>query len=217
VGEERARHWDTVYRQKSTDQVSWYESQPATSVRLLTAAAPPPAAVIDLGSGASLLPDALLSAGYTDITLLDVSAQALAITRERLADRADRLTYVVADLVTWEPEHAWDAWHDRAVFHFLVEPAARARYLRTVAGAVRPGGVVVLGCFASDGPTQCSGLPTARYDADQLADLFTPAFTLSRSERQEHRTPGGAVQPFTWVVLHRGVATTARGALGREE
>ncbi|MGB8650595.1 MAG: hypothetical protein WCD35_08025, partial [Mycobacteriales bacterium] len=98
----------------------------------------------------------------------------------------------------------YDVWHDRAVLHFLVEPADRARYVATATRAVAAGGALVLGTFAVDGPTQCSGLPTARYDAAALAAVFAPGFTLTHAEREEHVTPGGAVQPFTWVVLTRG-------------
>jgi SAM-dependent methyltransferase len=205
VGDEWAEHWDTVYDSKSIDDVSWFEAEPATSLRLLATAAPRSGAVIDVGAGASFLIDALLTAGFGDITLLDVSAEVLTVVRDRLADRGEAVSFVVANLLSWVPERQWDAWHDRAVFHFLVDAVDRARYVETAARAVAVGGVVVLGCFASDGPTRCSGLPTARYDAEDLAAVFAPAFTLIHAERDEHRTPGGSVQPFTWVVLRRHV------------
>jgi hypothetical protein len=132
----------------------------------------------------------------------DVSEEALAALRRRLPDAPD-VRCVVADVTTWEPDRTWEAWHDRAVFHFLVDPADRSAYAATAARAVAPGGIAVLGTFAPDGPERCSGLPTARYDADALAAELGDRFQLERSEREEHVTPSGAVQPFTWVVLRR--------------
>lgn len=196
-----AQHWDRVYRTKAVDEFSWYQAAPAMSTRLLLGVAPRPSSVIDVGAGASLLVDALLDAGLTDLTVLDVSEASLAEVRNRLAGRGQQVTFVVADVLTWKPERQWDAWHDRAVFHFLVDSQARATYVATAARAVATGGVAVVGCFALDGPQHCSGLPTARYDAEGIAEQFGDAFRLERVEREVHRTPSGADQPFTWVVL----------------
>lgn len=214
-----AEHWDTIYGTKSTDEVSWFQRQPTTSLRLLTSASSPLGAVIDVGAGASTLVDTLLDEGWSDVTALDVSAKALALVHDRISDRiSDRVgdqrhglprewpgsaSFVVANVLSWQPERTYDTWHDRAVFHFLVRPEQRDQYVATASRAVRSGGVVALGTFAADGPTQCSGLSTARYDADGLAAVFEPGFSLEHSEREEHVTPGGAVQPFTWVVLRR--------------
>lgn len=203
LGSSSAHHWDAVYRTKPADEVGWFERIPKTSLRLLSGAAPVPASILDVGAGASLLVDALLDAGYDDLTLLDVSDEALSLVRGRLGARGAHVSFVTANVLTWAPERQWDAWHDRAVFHFLVDPQDRARYAATAARAVTPGGVVVIGAFAPDGPAQCSGLPTARFDAAGIAEELGAAFQLERSAREVHRTPGGAVQPFSWVVLRR--------------
>ncbi|MFI5101221.1 MAG: class I SAM-dependent methyltransferase, partial [Actinomycetes bacterium] len=149
------------------------------------------------------LVDALVAASYPDITVLDVSEQALAVVRDRLGDRSSRVTLVHSDLLGWEPGRTFDVWHDRALFHFLVDPGLRARYVRVVGQAVAPGGSVVVATFAPDGPTHCSGLPVCRYDGAALADEFGAAFVLVHAEREEHRAPAGVIQPFTWVVLTR--------------
>lgn len=196
-------HWDTVYRSRRPEQVSWYQGHPVTSLRLLVEVAQPSAAVVDVGAGASTLADELLDRGFTDVTLLDVSAAALDVTRARLVGRRPTVEVVIADLLAWQPERAYDVWHDRAVFHFLVQPHDRQRYVATASRAVPSGGHLVLGTFAEDGPTQCSGLPTARHDAGGLAAQFSAGFELRHSEREEHQTPGGVTQPFTWVVLTR--------------
>lgn len=191
-------HWNAVYATKATDEVSWYEPVPETSRRLITLAAPS-GRVIDVGAGASGLADVLASAGY-DVTVLDVSTNALALVRERLGQQA---TYVVADVLAWAPSGSYEAWHDRAVFHFLTDQDDQARYVDLAATAVRSGGGLVMGTFAPEGPESCSGLPTARHDADSLARLFAGSFTLEYTESEEHVTPWGGMQPFTWVVLRR--------------
>jgi trans-aconitate methyltransferase len=147
--------------------------------------------------------DRLLDDGYVDLTLLDVSARALEALRTRLGDRATRVRFVHSDVLDWVPERSFDVWHDRAVFHFLTDADARARYADRAAAAVRPGGSLVVATFAADGPTHCSGLPVRRHTPGELARTFAPAFTLAADEREEHVTPAGVVQPFSWVVLRR--------------
>jgi len=176
---------------------------PATSVRLLGDWASPTGSVIDVGAGASTLVDLLLDAGRGDVSVLDISEAALMKVRDRLGGRSGAVTFVAADVRSWQPDRTCDAWHDRAVFHFLVDPADRDRYVAMVTRALAPGGVVVLATFAADGPTQCSGLPTGRYDPADLVRAFGPGFELLHAEREEHATPPGAIQPFSWVVLRR--------------
>lgn len=199
--QDSAAHWDDAYGSKPLESVSWFEKRPETSLRLLALASPERGAVVDVGAGASFLVDALLDAGWPDVTVLDVSAEALDVVRARIAGRD--VSYVVTDLLVWQPDRGYDAWHDRAVFHFLTGPDEQRAYVETAAAAVLPGGAAVLGVFAEDGPTQCSGLSTARHSAAQLAELFSGGFELEHSEREAHVTPAGVVQPFTWVVLRR--------------
>lgn len=200
----RSEHWDEVYERLSTSAPSWYEGEPATSLRLI--AANPKgtdAAVIDVGGGTAELVDHLLARGHPHVALLDVSERALDEVRRRLGDRADRVSFIAADVLQWTPSRRYDVWHDRAVFHFLVEERDRLRYVATAAEAVAPGGVAIVATFAADGPTSCSGLPVARYSPDALATVFAPEFSPAMSERVVHVTPGGVVQPFTWCVLVR--------------
>ena len=201
---ERSDHWEGVYGRALSTEVSWYEGDPATSLRLIeSVAATPSAAVVDVGAGASLLVDRLLAHGFTDITVLDVSERALSEVRERLGDEAAHVTFVENDVVTWRPDRQYDVWHDRAVFHFLTEPSDRARYVEIATSAVRIGGSLILATFAEDGPEQCSGLPVSRYAPENLVETFSASFSLVEDVREEHVTPWGVVQPFTWVVLRR--------------
>ncbi len=199
----RSQHWDTVYATKRQDEVSWFQAEPVTSLRLLTRWSSPAASAVDVGAGTSTLVDSLLDAGWTDFTLVDVSAGALRKVRDRLGPRAEGVSMVACDLRSWRPKRTFDVWHDRALFHFLVDEADRDGYVALAASAVGSGGVMVLATFSTDGPRACLELPTVRYDADGLSRLFSPAFVLEHTEREEHTTPSGAVQPFTWVVLRR--------------
>jgi len=200
-GVQSAAHWEQVYA-SGRDQVSWYEEAPTLSTGLLLSDGVP-GHVIDVGAGASTLPDALLDAGVEHVTLLDLSMSALALTSVRLDERANRVTTIVADVLTHSFDEQYDAWHDRAVFHFLVQDEQRSAYVAQVRDALRPGGLLVIGTFAEDGPESCSGLPVVRYDADALAAVFGDDFTRVDTRRAEHHTPWDSIQPFTWVVLRR--------------
>ena len=201
---DRGQYWEGVYASRPLTELSWYERDPLTSLRLIEEiASGSPVAVIDVGAGASSLVDHLLDHGFTNLTVLDLSETALARVRERLGERERDVTFVQHDVLTWNFDHQCDLWHDRAVFHFLTEETARRRYREVAERVIRIGGSLVLATFAEDGPTQCSGLPVARYSAQVLAEEFSKHFSLVRQEREEHVTPGGIVQPFTWVVLRR--------------
>jgi SAM-dependent methyltransferase len=195
-------HWDDVYRTRAVDQLSWHQPSPAASLRLIGPRPGPDSPAVDVGGGASTLVDVLLRDGWT-VTVLDVSAEALAITGRRLGAKTPEVSLVVSDVLAWQPDQTYDVWHDRAVLHFLTEVADRARYVELAADTVTEGGALVIGGFAPDGPSHCSGLPTARRSAEQLAGEFAPRFTLEHAETEAHHTPGGAVQQFTWVRLRR--------------
>jgi len=200
---DRMTHWEHVYGTRAPTEVSWFEPEPAVSLRLIESVAPShDSALIDVGGGASLLVDRLLTRGFRDVTVLDVSPQALDQVRRRLG-RAAEVTLVAHGVLTWQPSRRYHVWHDRAVFHFLVDGAERERYVDLATRTVRVGGALVLGTFALDGPCECSGLPVARYAPDELAGLFGGAFTATHDERAVHVTPWGAVQPFSWIVLRR--------------
>jgi 2-polyprenyl-3-methyl-5-hydroxy-6-metoxy-1,4-benzoquinol methylase len=198
-----AQHWRQTYDGKAIDQVSWYQTDPQISLRLIAdAGADPSISVIDIGAGASVLADRLLDRGLRDITVLDIAETALTTARTRLADRADAVTWVTGDLLSWKPARRYDIWHDRAVFHFLTDPADRDRYRRTLAAALADHGHLVIGTFAEDGPQSCSGLLVARYSPGRLAAEFA-GFEVVDAVREEHRTPWAAVQPFTWLLMRR--------------
>lgn len=195
-----AGFWDGVYRERGVDGVSWFQAEPATSLELVAALdVPPSAAVVDVGAGASLLVDGLVERGFEDVTVLDVSEEALGAVSRRLPSSAG-VHLERADLLAWAPRRRYDLWHDRAVFHFLVDEQDRRRYLDVLRAATTPSAAVVLGTFAPDAPEKCSGLPVVRYSVESLAEVLGSAFELVAERREEHLTPRGVVQPFTWVA-----------------
>lgn len=204
-GVDHRRHWDEIHRRRMPAEASWHQPEPTVSLELITAIAGERAvSVIDVGGGASELVDHLLARGHSDLTVLDVSPAALALARSRLGEAGDRIAWISADLRSWTPSRAYDVWHDRALFHFLIEPAARRHYAEIARAAVVPGGHAIIATFAPDGPERCSGLPVRRADPEALAQALAPGFALVRSRREDHVTPAGVVQPFTWAVLRRG-------------
>ena len=199
---ERQGHWTRVYAEKAPSAVSWYQAEPAPSLRALHRfGAQPSSSVIDIGGGASNLVDALLRRGWQDVTVLDIAAPALEAARERLGPEAGRVHWEVADITDWQPARRYDVWHDRAVFHFLTEPEQREAYRRALLAGLAPGGLVILATFALDGPETCSGLPVQRYDPAGLAKELGDAFDLIAGWREEHITPWGSRQSFNWSAF----------------
>jgi trans-aconitate methyltransferase len=200
-----SQHWDDVYARTPADQLSWYQRTPDVSFELIARAGLAPGdPIIDVGGGASCFVDALMDAGFADVSVLDISRTALAQSQARVGAGGDRVRWICADVTTWQPSRAYRLWHDRAVFHFLAEAADQERYAKAAAAAVAPDGWMVLATFAPDGPTTCSGRPVVRWDSDGLAARFAPDFVAVDEQREEHLTPSGLVQPFTWVLLrHR--------------
>lgn len=198
-------HWEQVYTTKDSQRVSWYQAHAQQSLQLIRGTGlPTSAAIIDVGGGASTLVDDLLADGYTGVTVLDLSAAALDVTRRRLGDRATQVRWVDGDITRLElPVHAYDIWHDRAVFHFLTEEEDRRAYVESVLRSVKPGGHVIVATFAEDGPLQCSGLPVMRYDPEALHAQFGAPFQLVKHEREEHETPLGTVQAFVYCYCRK--------------
>lgn len=193
-------HWERVYSTRPTDRVSWYQEHAGQSLRLIRdTGAPLSASIIDVGGGASTLVDDLLQCGYSTLTVLDLSAAALAAAKKRLGPLAKSVHWIEANVTDVSlPAGAYDVWHDRALFHFLTSPQDRRAYVEAVLRAVKPRGHVIVATFAEDGPIECSGLPVMRYSATDLHAEFGAPFTLVRHEHEEHRTPFGTLQKFVY-------------------
>lgn len=193
-------HWEKVYASKPADTVSWYQPTAETSLRLIQeTGVAKTGAILDVGGGASTLVDGLLREGYRRVTVLDLSMEALRTAQLRLGDRKTEVDWIEADITTVQlPENTYDIWHDRAVFHFLLDPHQRQAYVRAVQRSVRDNGHVIVATFAEDGPEKCSGLSVKRYSADTLHDEFGGSFALVHHEQEPHKTPLGTIQNFVY-------------------
>jgi 2-polyprenyl-3-methyl-5-hydroxy-6-metoxy-1,4-benzoquinol methylase len=198
-------HWEKVYSTKASTEVSWFQEHAALSLKLIRdAAVPATASIIDVGGGASTLVDDLLASGFDRLTVLDLSAAALATAQARLGARASNAQWLEANVLEADlPSHGFDVWHDRAVFHFLTTEDDRQAYVRKVLHAVKPGGLVIVATFAEDGPTRCSGLPVMRYSAGELHAEFGEPFQLLGHERESHHTPAGGEQKFVYCFCRK--------------
>lgn len=202
------QHWEQVYANKASNAVSWFQERADESMRLIHLTnIGKDATIIDIGGGASTLIDNLLSENYSNLTVLDLSAKALDVAKQRVGNRSDSVTWLEGDVTQFGLQsHHYDLWHDRAVFHFLTDPTDRQAYVQQVMKSVRPGGHVVVATFADDGPDKCSGLPTMRYSPNSLHAEFGDAFQLLRSVKEVHHTPFGTEQKFIYCYwqLHKG-------------
>jgi 2-polyprenyl-3-methyl-5-hydroxy-6-metoxy-1,4-benzoquinol methylase len=194
-------HWERVYQTRPTTEVSWYQPFPVVSLNLIRDLVPVDAHVLDVGGGASTLVDALLEAGFGQLSVLDVAAEALAAAHSRLGARAAEVTWLEADITQAAlPARHYDLWHDRAVFHFLKTPEARSHYIRTAQTSLKPGAHLIVATFALDGPTHCSGLEVQRYSLEALRDTFSEHFDPVAHTHETHLTPTGKPQSFIYYV-----------------
>lgn len=201
---ERQSHWQNVYLNKGEQQVSWTQFDPQPSLGLIEKySGGRSASIIDIGGGAARLVDALLAHGFAAITVLDLSEAALQSAKTRLGEQGASVRWVAADVTAWPPPLAFDIWHDRAAFHFLVDAGDRAAYVDRLHAGVKTGGHAIIATFAPDGPEKCSGLPVQRYDAEALSETVGSAFALVEHQPHRHLTPWGAEQSFQFSVLRR--------------
>lgn len=196
---DKKSHWENVYQQKSADDVSWYQKQPAISLQLIhNTGLARDAALIDVGGGASVLVDYLIKEGYRHPAVLDISANALAVAKQRLADQADRVEWFVSDVTQFQPPHPFQLWHDRAVFHFLTDKADREHYIKVLNNTLPSGGHLIMAAFAIGGPEKCSGLDIVQYDADKLMAELGEGFELIEEKSELHITPADKEQKFAY-------------------
>ncbi|MGA1051069.1 MAG: class I SAM-dependent methyltransferase [Ilumatobacteraceae bacterium] len=198
----RSEHWAKLWGRADPTTVTWYQPHPTRQLELITSLGSPDDHVLDVGGGASTLVDGLLEHGYRHLAVLDISAEALEASRQRLGQRADHVEWIVGDVLE-ATRRGVDVWHDRAVFHFLIDMADRARYVEVARVAVRPGRHAVIATFGPDGPEYCSGLPVHRYTPSEIAEAFADGFELVDSGAEHHVSPTGVTQSFIDVVLRR--------------
>jgi len=197
------KHWENIYQTKNTDEMSWYQDKPNTSLDLIAELdLDKSAEIIDVGAGDSKLVDNLLALGFRNITALDVSSNALNESKKRLGERADSVKWIVSDLREFETEERYDLWHDRAVLHFLTREEDISKYVETARRFLNQNGYMIVSTFSFNGPKKCSGLDVRQYSEDSMKKLFSD-FEHIRSFEEEHITPLGASQVFLYSVFRK--------------
>ncbi|MDG1476570.1 MAG: class I SAM-dependent methyltransferase [Vicingaceae bacterium] len=196
---DRKKHWENIYNTKQLDEVSWYQTNPQTSLDYITSnAASLTAKIIDVGGGDSFLVDHLLDLGYTDITVVDISAKAIERAKARLNEKASKAKWIVADAADFTQTEKYDIWHDRAAFHFLTDENDIVNYRNTAANAINKNGSMIIGTFSIDGPFKCSGIEIKQYSEESLTSCFEENFSLTESVNYNHPTPFNTTQNFVF-------------------
>ena len=202
---DRKAHWENVYANKSPLRVSWYQKDPDLSLQLIrNTRLALDAAIIDVGGGASALVDKLCEQAYTNVAVLDVSANALAHAKSRLAGKANAVEWFEEDVTCFSPPHRFSLWHDRAVFHFLTAKSDRGKYISVLKQSLEPGGHLIIMAFAIGGPLKCSGLDIVQYDTNKLMAELGQGFELVETGYEIHMTPSDMEQKFAYFHIKRG-------------
>ena len=196
------KHWENIYQKKEIDGVSWYQKVPIESLQLIKKYSISNSdKIIDIGCGKSFLVDNLLELNYTDISLVDISSNALKEVKDRLQNKS--LNFIETDILNFNSNDKYDIWHDRAVFHFITDSEGNKKYISLCNEYINKEGVLIIGTFAEDGPLKCSGLEIKRYSVDQISDLFKETFELVESFKMLHKTPFDTEQSFSFCVLRK--------------
>ena len=199
---ENKKHWEKIYETKTIDGVSWYEKTPHQSIELIQKYSNKNSdKIIDIGCGKSFLADNLLKLNYENITLVDISLNALEEVKERLNNES--LNFIETDLLNLKLEQTFDIWHDRAVFHFITEKEGVEKYISLCNKYIGKGGKLIIGTFAEDGPLKCSGLEIKRYSINNLKELFKENFEFIEGFKKLHITPFDTQQSFTFCVFKK--------------
>ncbi|MFN9597133.1 MAG: class I SAM-dependent methyltransferase [Bacteroidota bacterium] len=196
---ERKNHWNHIYETKELKDVSWFQPKPETSLYFIHEFhIPKSAKIIDVGGGDSLLVDHLLDLGYEDLTVLDISEKAIEKAKQRLGNRAEKVKWIVSDIVEFNPTEKYDFWHDRAAFHFLTTEADVTKYLEIAKNAIQPNAIIVVGTFSESGPKKCSGLEIKQYSEKSLSDKLASLFKKIKCITVNHVTPFQTIQNFVF-------------------
>ncbi|MFQ5736115.1 MAG: class I SAM-dependent methyltransferase [Thermodesulfobacteriota bacterium] len=190
-------HWESIYRKKGLKEVSWYQERPKASWELMEfIGIRKDAAIIDIGGGDSLFVDFLLSEGFSNITVLDISGEAISRAKKRLGAKAGTVRWIVSDIMDFAPTERYDLWHDRAVLHFLSERRKLDRYVKTARQAMNINGKLIVGTFSESGPERCSGLTVHRYSETGMQAQFKRYFNKIKCVFEDHVTPFKTIQNF---------------------
>lgn len=201
---ERKEHWENVFANKKQNEVSWYQPTPKESIDFFESQnIAKDAYIIDIGSGDSYFIDYLINKGYTNIYALDISENAIQRLKNRLAEKALNVNFIISNILNFDPKLKFDYWHDRAVFHFLTEHNEVNKYKEICSNSISTGGKAMIATFSKSGPLKCSALPITQYDHIDLQNLFAENFNCIESKSIIHPTPFDTTQNFTYCLFEK--------------
>ena len=201
---DRKKHWGDVYQDKTPSELSWYQKEPKLSLELIRSTnAASNDAIIDIGAGTSVLVDYLKKEHYTNLTVLDISENAITIAKKRLGKSAKSINWIVSDITKFDVFQKFSLWHDRALFHFLTDPSDRGIYVKALINAIRPEGHLIIATFAIGGPKKCSGLEIVQYDSEKMIAELGDNFKLVEERKEVHITPANKEQKFNFFLFRR--------------
>lgn len=201
-------HWNSIYSTKKLNQVSWYQPIPQVSLDFIESLNfSKDAPILDVGGGDSFLCDNLIELGYSNITVLDISDVAIQRAKRRLGNNANKVSWIVSDILNFEPKEKYAIWHDRAVFHFLRENENINKYLNSLLEGLAENGRMILGAFAENGPTRCCALDVKRYSFEDFNNLFSDRFTIVKTQNSIHKTPFDTEQSFNFIEAKKNEQT----------
>lgn len=197
-------HWEKIYSTKEIDGVSWYQETPTTSLNIIDSLKLNlNTSIIDIGAGKSFLADNLLDLGYNDITILDISRNALNEVTRRVGKKNHKIKCIESNVIDLSSGQKYDVWHDRAVFHFITNNQEREKYLDLLNSSLNKDGCLIIGTFSEDGPLKCSGLEVQRYSVKDLRELLKPDFKFIDGFKEIHDTPFNTSQSFTFCTFKK--------------
>lgn len=199
-------HWENIYSTKNEKEVSWFQQYPKTSMDFVELfSLQKNSKIIDIGGGDSNFVDALLEAGYTNITVLDISAKAIERAKIRIGKKAELVKWIVSDVTEFKPDEKYDFWHDRAAFHFLTDESLADKYLEIANAGIAESGFLVLGTFSVSGPKKCSGLEIKQYSEASMSHKFEKYFKRFKCVREDHQTPFNTTQNFVFCSFKKEI------------
>lgn len=201
---DRKAHWEQIYATKPLEEAGWYQPKPEISLDLINKTElQHDAAIIDIGGGDSLLVDHLIDQGYTDVTVLDISAIAIERAQDRLGEQAKSVKWIIGDVLDLPKDLEFDIWHDRAAFHFLLEKEEIDQYIHLASKSIKAGGFLILGTFSDRGPKMCSGRPICQYSKSEAIGVLSCCFEKIHCYNLDHITPNNSVQNYTFCYFKR--------------
>ena len=203
---DKKQHWENIYQTKELNEVSWYQPKPATSLNFFEELTiPKNAKIIDIGGGDSFLVDHLIDLGYSEITVLDISEAAIQKAKNRLGNKAEKVTWIVSDIVEFQPTEKYDVWHDRAAFHFLTNKEEREKYVLIADQSLNSNGILIVGTFSVNGPFKCSGIEITQYSEESMLDQFKSKFEKVNCFTIDHTTPFNTIQNFLFCSFKKSI------------